>query len=470
MRIVLLLIVLAFPALAQSGRVSPDASTANTSTSQPDVSVKQMFDDANSYVRLKAADFEARKVRFSDALFEQTKREQHQLAAKYAASAGARRGLLGEDLYYLGMLHWIAENLDGASEYLTKFIAAGNESIEHVQSARAIVTVIAAKQGRTAAGESTLADYLKSEPARASEVLRMEAELAKAFQKAGDFVKMAPHAVNALTIAKAALKGAASRPRAIDEILDAGMLVFEAYSAGGEQVKADAALDELRRTGVELVSPSFWYYAVDKKITYMIDTGRKREAIELYLAALADSKKEMITATAAADAYARLQRREVHYKLLGTAAREFPEFDRWMPGEARTLASLRGKVVLLDFWAMWCGPCIAAFPSIREWRSEFGKDGFEVLGLTRYYGDEVGAKNQAEEVAMLSEFRVKNALPYDFVVAKDQILQNLYGATSLPTAVLIDRRGVIRYIETGTGSTRLVEMRAMITKLISEKK
>ena len=118
---------------------------------------------------------------------------------------------------------------------------------------------------------------------------------------------------------------------------------------------------------------------------------------------------------------------------------------------------------------MWCGPCIAAFPSIREWRSDFGKDGFEVLGVTRYYGEEVGAANPKEEVALLTAFRQKYQLPYDFVVAKDQIIQNTYGATALPTAVLIDRKGIIRYIETGTGATRLDEMHTMITKLIAEK-
>ena len=57
----------------------------------------------------------------------------------------------------------------------------------------------------------------------------------------------------------------------------------------------------------------------------------------------------------------------------------------------------------------------------------------------------------------------------DFVVGRDQSIQILYGATALPTAVLIDRKGVIRYIESGTSSTRLVQMREMIVKLLAEK-
>ncbi len=463
MRVIALILILASAAAAQSGRTAPTPDPSAVPT------VKQLFDEANGYLRTKAAEYEAKKMPFSDRLFDQIKLEQRQLAAKNAASAGSRRDLTGEDYYYLGMLHWIAENLDGAADNLAKFVALDLPPIERKQSARSIVTVIAAKQRKFDIAETTLAEYLKADQKRPSELFRMDIELAKAYQAAGDLAKMAPHAETAYATAKSALAAATSRPRAIDEILDAGMLIFEAYSGIGDQKRADAALADLRKTGAEVQSPSFYYYAADKQITYLIETGRKREGTETYLAALAESQRDLPTPSARADAFDRLKRRETHYKLLGSPAPEFPEFDTWLPGTPRTLASMKGKVVLLDFWAMWCGPCISAFPSIREWQSDLGKDGLEILGVTRYYGPEVGAKTPKEEIEMLRAFRTKYALPYDFVVADGQILQILYGATALPTAVLIDRRGIIRYIETGTGPTRLDEMRAMIVKLLAEK-
>jgi thiol-disulfide isomerase/thioredoxin len=156
--------------------------------------------------------------------------------------------------------------------------------------------------------------------------------------------------------------------------------------------------------------------------------------------------------------------------MLQTMAPELTSIDASFPGDKKTLAAYRGKVVLLDFWATWCGPCYTAFPSLSEWQKEYKDQGLVVLGLSRYEGRVEGAPAQPPaELAYLKRFRVKEKLTYELLVAADPTNQLTYGATGLPTAVLIDRKGVIRLIETGTSETRLEEMHRIIRKLLAEK-
>ena len=465
----IILLLLAFSvAGAQSGR-SVD-SMPPSGASAAEITVKDLFNEANGYVRTKVDEFEARKVRFSEKLLSDTKLQQRQLAARHAATAGQRKDLAGEDFYYLGMLHWIAENMEGTAESLQKYIQLSDAAPDRRQTARSITIVALSKQKKMDDAEALLKDYLRSEPTKLTERARVSGELAKAYQSRKEFEKMAPHAQAAYDASKALLLEASSRARGLDEILDAGMLVYEAFRDSGERKKADEALDDMRKTAAAVQSPSFYYYAVDQKIKYMIETGRKPQALEFYAATMATVGKELTLKSAADNVVSRLKKRDRHYKLLGEMAPEMPAVDQWFPGSPRTFADLRGKVVLLDFWATWCGPCFEAFPHLIEWQQEFGADGFEILGVTRYYGRN-GAMpaERPAEIEALKQFRLKEKLPYDFVVGSDQSIQLLYGGTALPTAVLVDRKGVIRYIESGTSPSRMAQMREMILKLMAEK-
>lgn len=459
---------------AQSGRVAPAGSATSAGTpaaaSHAELTVKQMFEEVNGYSKAKFAEYAQKKVNYTDALAARTKLEQRQLAARFATVALTRNDLAGEDFYYLGMLHWIAENLDGTVTSLNRFIALETAPQDRRQTARSIIVVVLAKQKKLDEAESLLADYLKAEPVKLTERARIEGELAKAYQAKKDAVRMAPHAEQAYRAAKDLLKDATSRSRGLDEILDAGMLVYEAFRDGGEQKKAEDALEDMRVTAAGVGSPSFYYYAVDQKIKYLIETGRKPQATEFYTAMLAGAEKDFTLKASQTEIKERLKKRQKHYALLGLPAPELPMVDQWFPGERRTLASLKGKVVLLDFWATWCAPCFEAFPSLMEWHQDFGPEGLEILGITRYYGTVSGLPaDNPSELQYFKTFRQKEKLPYDFVVARDQSIQNLYGGTSLPTAVLIDRKGIIRYLESGTSPTRLVQIREMIIKLLAEK-
>src|SRR5438105_4682175 len=152
-------------AAGQAGLVTStptDAAAGSGASAATVPTVRQMFEEANTYVKSKAAEYLAKKIAYSDDLLVKTQREQKQLAARYAAQTKARENLAGEDFYYLGMLHWISENLDGTVEALTRFLATENPAPDRVQTARSIIVVVSAKRRNTEKGEIILADYLKS--------------------------------------------------------------------------------------------------------------------------------------------------------------------------------------------------------------------------------------------------------------------------------------------------------------------
>src|SRR5438093_7978438 len=72
---------------------------------------------------------------------------------------------------------------------------------------------------------------------------------------------------------------------------------------------------------------------------------------------------------------------------VGKPAPEIPAGDVNINGKAMKLSELKGKVVLIDFWAVWCGPCVASIPTLREWQDEYKDRGFVVLGVTTLEGE-----------------------------------------------------------------------------------
>lgn len=116
-----------------------------------------------------------------------------------------------------------------------------------------------------------------------------------------------------------------------------------------------------------------------------------------------------------------------------------PDFTLSTPdGQTRTLSDLRGKPVILNFWASWCGPCRAEMPELQRVHERLAEAGVVVLGVNQAESQEVIARYQAE-------------LGVDFPTVMDNRLgvSRQYLANSLPTTFFIDREGVIRNIFIG---------------------
>lgn len=141
-----------------------------------------------------------------------------------------------------------------------------------------------------------------------------------------------------------------------------------------------------------------------------------------------------------------VQLRDLHTRLR-LVDRAAPELavKEWLNSPPVTLAELKGKVVLLEFWATWCKPCEQMFPKIKELRQAHAERGLEVLALTRYFMAYGGTEEaQAQELTLIREFAGKHKIEFPIGVSADESTQNAYGATALPMFALTDRAGVVR--------------------------
>jgi thiol-disulfide isomerase/thioredoxin len=156
------------------------------------------------------------------------------------------------------------------------------------------------------------------------------------------------------------------------------------------------------------------------------------------------------------------------------------EAEAWVNGDPLSSADLKGKVVLLDFWAVWCGPCIATFPHLREWQEKYADKGLVIVGLTRYYNftwdESAGRPTRApgeekvtpeKEREMLVKFAEFHKLHHRFAIQKDNALSEYYVVTGIPHVVLIDREGKIRLIRVGSGDKNAQDIHEMLEKLLA---
>jgi thiol-disulfide isomerase/thioredoxin len=136
-------------------------------------------------------------------------------------------------------------------------------------------------------------------------------------------------------------------------------------------------------------------------------------------------------------------------QLVGNTA---PELDfTWSSGgeTLRSLADLRGKVVVLDFWATWCGPCISSFPQVRDLAAHYAGYPVEIVGVTSLQGAtyfEAGKKEAAtpaDEHADMRPFMEEKDITWTVAFTEQEVFNPEYGVRGIPHVVIIDPDGKI---------------------------
>jgi thiol-disulfide isomerase/thioredoxin len=120
-----------------------------------------------------------------------------------------------------------------------------------------------------------------------------------------------------------------------------------------------------------------------------------------------------------------------------------------------SLSDYRGKVVYLDFWASWCGPCQTAMPLIESLRSEFPDTQFQVLAV-----------NVDQDPEKAKSFLSHHKVGYPSVSDPEGHLPSTYGLKTMPTSYLIDRNGVVRYVHAGFRASDVDGLRNEIRTLL----
>jgi thiol-disulfide isomerase/thioredoxin len=101
------------------------------------------------------------------------------------------------------------------------------------------------------------------------------------------------------------------------------------------------------------------------------------------------------------------------------------------------LSELRGSVVIVDFWATWCGPCAITIPRLKELHAQYADRGLRIVGLT------------SEEPALIREFVAERGIEYAIGHDPDDKIAAQYLREGIPMFVMIDKAGIVRHVIVG---------------------
>ena len=113
-------------------------------------------------------------------------------------------------------------------------------------------------------------------------------------------------------------------------------------------------------------------------------------------------------------------------------------------------------MVLLDFWATWCAPCRVAIPKLDALQARYGAQGLSVLGVS------------TEDAQDVATFTQRMTMRYGVAVDKHAQTTRSYGVASLPTLVVIDKRGVVRDVAIGFDPGSDARLDATVRSLLAE--
>lgn len=127
-------------------------------------------------------------------------------------------------------------------------------------------------------------------------------------------------------------------------------------------------------------------------------------------------------------------------------------------GEAVSLGSLKGQVVLINFWATWCGPCRKEMPLLEQIQKKYAPLGFTMLGV-----------NVEEDTRLMDAFLKDVPVSFPILLDPANSVSKLYNVSAMPSTVIVDRKGTVRFIHQGYMPGDESRYQDLIRQLIRER-
>ena len=159
---------------------------------------------------------------------------------------------------------------------------------------------------------------------------------------------------------------------------------------------------------------------------------------------LANAAQGELVAAAAGDAGGMVS------PLVGKPAPAFALED--LSGNMVSLSKYKGKALLINFWATWCGPCKLETPWLVDLRNQYASQGFEIIGVSTDDIDRSDKEKLGEEKKEIARFVEQMHMPYPVLIEGDLLSKPYGGLDAMPTSFFVDRTGKVVAVQMGITS------------------
>jgi thiol-disulfide isomerase/thioredoxin len=399
----------------------------------------ELYKEVNGFVNAKFRELSSKGEKIDFYTRENVVKDQKKLADKYAKEIWATNNLTYDDAYFVGLLYGIAQNDAKSLEAFQKFLTLvpANSTGDVLQDVRSRTVVLYARKKQFTEMEKIYQDWINGSPAFPKQRPTIENVISVAYFKDGKYAESVKYGESAFNLLKT-LEARNLQERNIKTEIYGNLV--DVLTLGYKKTKRnDDALNIL---------------AESRALAFTIPSASLYRKVMEIVAGSGISEKKLI--------------QKVESIKTSEPAPEIV-VEEWLGENTANLKELRGKVVLVDFWATWCVPCISTFPKLRGWYKKYQPKGFEIIGVTQYYGS-AGERRVTplQELDFVREFKSEHKLPYSLAISSKGETQGQYGVKALPTTILLDRKGFVRYIGIGAGQEEAENIQEMLDKLIAE--